>query len=129
MTMDFSDANPEGGQSSNLLSDAVPNPRPRLSPCQVCAVRHIAVCGALAPEELQEMSTILVQGTLAAGDDLIYEGDATERAFIVTAGVIKLYKLMADGRCQVIGFAYPGDFSGRIEQRSLQLWRRSSGLQ
>jgi CRP/FNR family transcriptional regulator len=32
--------------------------------------------------------------------------------FVVTEGMLKLYKLMADGRRQVVGFMVPGDFLG-----------------
>ena len=95
-----------------VLIDATPGPRPGISPCKACAVRHMAVCDALATDELHYLKSILTQGTLAAGDDLIYEGDEADCAFIVTSGVVKLYKLLPDGRCQVVGFAFPGDFLG-----------------
>ena len=42
----------------------------------------------------------------------------------LTAGVARLYKLLPDGRRQVIGFALPGDFLGTIAVRSLRLLGR-----
>ena len=35
-----------------------------------------------------------------------------EHVFNVTSGVVKLYKLMLDGRRQITGFLLPGDFLG-----------------
>ena len=100
------------GLLGQQLEDAIPGPRLGISPCEACAVRHIAVCDALANDELHHLKSILSQGALSAGDDLIYEGDEADCAFIVTGGVVKLYKLLPDGRCLVVGFAFPGDFLG-----------------
>lgn len=41
-----------------------------------------------------------------------YEGDQGADLFEVMEGVVKLYKMTADGRCQITGFAYPGHFIG-----------------
>lgn len=41
-----------------------------------------------------------------------YEGDPADHVFEVLSGVVKLYKMMSDGRCQVTGFRYPGQFFG-----------------
>ncbi|HXQ65487.1 MAG TPA: helix-turn-helix domain-containing protein [Alphaproteobacteria bacterium] len=43
---------------------------------------------------------------------LFYEGDPAEFLFNVTGGMIRVHKLLADGRRQVTGFLYPGDFVG-----------------
>ena len=41
-----------------------------------------------------------------------HEGDSAEALFEVIDGVLKLYKLMPDGRRQITGFAYPGQMLG-----------------
>ena len=43
---------------------------------------------------------------------LIEEGEPAECVFTVLEGILKLYKLMPDGRRQVTGFLIPGDFVG-----------------
>lgn len=43
---------------------------------------------------------------------IFYEGDSAEHLFEVLSGVVKLYKLLADGRRQITGFLYPGHFMG-----------------
>lgn len=40
------------------------------------------------------------------------EGDPSTHLFRVEAGAIALYKIMIDGRRQIVGFAYPGDLVG-----------------
>ena len=46
------------------------------------------------------------------GSYLYYEGDAVERLYQVTSGVLRLTRLLEDGRRQVIAFGYPGDIVG-----------------
>lgn len=45
-----------------------------------------------------------------AGVNLADEGDATRFAFIVTRGLACRYRLLADGRRQILSFLIPGDF-------------------
>jgi CRP/FNR family transcriptional regulator len=80
--------------------------------CAHCSVRLISVCAALSPGELQEMETMSHGGRYAAREVLVSEGSTAENVFTVTEGVIRLYRLLADGRRQVLGFALPGDFLG-----------------
>ena len=49
---------------------------------------------------------------LTPGTYLFYEGDEVERLYQVTRGVLRLTRLLADGRRQVIAFGYPGDIVG-----------------
>ena len=50
--------------------------------------------------------------TLAAGASLFREGDEVVRLYEVTSGVLRLTRLLGDGRRQVIAFGYPGDIVG-----------------
>lgn len=43
---------------------------------------------------------------------LFAEGDHVSHVYRVETGALALYKVLADGRRQVIGFAYPGDIVG-----------------
>lgn len=49
---------------------------------------------------------------LRAGSYLYFEGDPVERLYEITAGVVRLTRLLEDGRRQVIAFGYPGDVIG-----------------
>ena len=49
---------------------------------------------------------------LKPGGYLFFEGDPVEWLYQVTSGVVRLTRLLADGRRQVIAFGYPGDIIG-----------------
>lgn len=50
--------------------------------------------------------------TLDAKEHLFCEGDPASHVYLVDAGHICIYRMMPDGRRQVIDFAYPGDLVG-----------------
>lgn len=49
---------------------------------------------------------------LAAGQPIFHEGDPVRRVFMLANGSLKIYTLLADGRRQITGFMFPGDFLG-----------------
>lgn len=49
---------------------------------------------------------------IKAGVYLFFEGDQVEWLYRITEGVLRLTKLLEDGRRQVIAFGYPGDIVG-----------------
>ena len=94
------------------LADAQPRPGAPQSPCSACAVRNITVCAPLNPLELTEFSSITSKSTAEAGHPIFDEGEPASHVFNVTEGLIKVYKLLPDGRRQVTGFLIAGDFLG-----------------
>jgi CRP/FNR family transcriptional regulator len=84
----------------------------RIDPCGACSARSLSVCGVLADEGLRRLNTIADQQAFAAGDILVREGDPASCLFNITAGAVRVYKLLPDGRRQIVGFLYPGDFLG-----------------
>ncbi|MFO8126717.1 helix-turn-helix domain-containing protein [Yoonia sp.] len=50
--------------------------------------------------------------TIRPGKHLFLEGDPAERIYEVASGVLRLTRMMEDGRRQVIAFGYPGDTVG-----------------
>ena len=97
-------------------------PRPRAaamrSPCGACTVRHLTLCASLEEQELAEMSAIVTSLELGPGDPLFDEGQPADYVFNVTAGAVKIYKLLADGRRQMTGFLFPGDFLGLANEEN-----------
>jgi len=87
-------------------------PRDVSSPCLNCDVRTRAVCAVLSDEELTGLSKTTQTNTYDVGETLFFEGDEAGACFIVQDGALKLYKLMADGRRQITGFLFKGDFLG-----------------
>lgn len=52
------------------------------------------------------------EARLKPGGYLYLEGDKVEWLYQVTSGVVRLARLLVDGRRQVIAFGYPGDIIG-----------------
>jgi len=48
----------------------------------------------------------------SAGAPIFDEGEVADHRFNVISGSVKIYKLMSDGRRQIVGFLFPGDFLG-----------------
>jgi len=84
----------------------------RLSPCAACAVRDMAFCGALETDEMPRVLSILTTLEIDPHQPIIDEGEPADYLFNVTGGAVKLYKLLPDGRRQITGFLFEGDFLG-----------------
>lgn len=82
------------------------------SPCAVCEAKGFAVCGALSPPELDKFGSAMATVTLSPGDPLVDEGEPEKHVYSVTSGSLKCFKLLPDGRRQIMGFLFPGDFLG-----------------
>ena len=80
--------------------------------CDDCKVRLFSVCGALEVTELDELDRISQHRTYPPTAILFDQDAVASSVFNVTDGVVRLYKSLADGRRQIVGFALPGDFLG-----------------
>jgi len=80
--------------------------------CAACEIRELSVCSALSQTELARLSAIIMGRHVETGGTVIREGDPARDLFNVVRGTVKLYKLLPDGRRQVTGFLFPGDFLG-----------------
>lgn len=85
---------------------------PEGHPCETCPVRPITICRGLEADTLAGMRGLGTKQRLRPEDSVFHEGDPARRVFMVTRGALKLYTLLADGRRQVTGFMFPGDFLG-----------------
>lgn len=81
--------------------------------CEACAVRHRALCGALAANEIEKLNQIAFRRTFAPNELIM--GDREEPEFFgnIVRGVVKLSKMLSDGRQQIVGLQFVSDFIGR----------------
>lgn len=80
--------------------------------CMACKVRLASVCASLAPDELALLDAMAHPASFASKETLFSQGDAAQSVYNITDGMVRLYKLLPDGRRQIVGFAMPGDFLG-----------------
>lgn len=81
--------------------------------CASCEARHRGVCGVLNSDQLLFLSRHTSRRTYRGEEELIAAGEQTERYANILSGVVKLTKLMADGRQQIVGLQFAPDFLGR----------------
>jgi CRP/FNR family transcriptional regulator, anaerobic regulatory protein len=80
--------------------------------CAVCVVRSFGICGALDQADLLGFERIGRSVHLAPNEALFTAGQLASAVYSLTVGVARLYKLLPDGRRQILGFGLPGDFVG-----------------
>ena len=66
----------------------------------------------LNDQELEHMGRIARTIDLATQQNVFFEGDDADNLFVLISGALKLYKLLPDGRRQIIGFLFSGDLLG-----------------
>lgn len=49
---------------------------------------------------------------LSKGQTLICDGEAAENCFELVRGIVRVYKILSDGRRQIVDFLFPGDILG-----------------
>ena len=89
--------------------------------CRACEARHRGLCGALTPSQLTELSKYTAIRDIPAGTPLYADADQVTSYSNILSGVVKLSKVMADGRQQIVGLQFAPDFLGRPFQRTRNL--------
>ncbi len=88
-------------------------PDPNSPPCRNCdVVREVAFCAELSHDDVRRLATARCHAQLPAGFAIFREGDPALHVYSISTGAVKLYKLMSDGRRQIIGFLFSGDMFG-----------------
>ncbi len=80
--------------------------------CVDCEVRKMAICAALQDDALHALEAIMSSRKLETGEMLVEEGAPKLKVFSLTSGLLRLFTLLPDGRRQISGFLYPGDYLG-----------------
>ncbi len=80
--------------------------------CAQCKIRPLSICGALDDDELSELESLARSAHFAQRQAIFSQDEKVDAVFNVTDGAARLYRLLPDGRRQVVGFAIPGDFLG-----------------
>lgn len=81
--------------------------------CQSCEARHQGICGSLTPEQLVAVSRSTRRVRRAPGEELMADAEPIASFANVLRGVVKLTKVLEDGRQQVVGLQFAPDLLGR----------------
>jgi CRP/FNR family transcriptional regulator len=81
--------------------------------CASCEARHRGICGALNPDQLVELARSSSKHFIDPEKELIGDSENVDRFSNVLSGVVKLTKILSDGRQQIVGLQFAPDFLGR----------------
>jgi CRP/FNR family transcriptional regulator, anaerobic regulatory protein len=82
--------------------------------CRSCEARHRGMCGVLDPEQLVQLAKSTHKARHQPGAELVGESTEVQSYANVMRGVVKLSKVLEDGRQQVVGLQFAPDFLGRL---------------
>lgn len=80
--------------------------------CDLCSVRERSICADLSVRELAQIEKTMARRAVAKGRALMEEGEPNDSLYILVQGSFRLSKYLEDGRRQITGFLFPGDFIG-----------------
>jgi CRP/FNR family transcriptional regulator len=75
-------------------------------------IAGLAMCRGLARQGASRIVAVSTLQKAKAGETLFSEGDESEGVYEVVAGMLRLYKLLPDGRRQITGFISAGQILG-----------------
>ncbi|MGZ2380619.1 cyclic nucleotide-binding domain-containing protein [Rhizobium leguminosarum] len=81
--------------------------------CRSCQARHGVVCGVLSSGQLKDLGRHSLRRRVDAGSEIIAQGSESSFYSNIMRGVVKLCKVMPDGRQQIVGLQFAPDFVGR----------------
>ena len=81
--------------------------------CAACPLRNRELFGRMTEDEVRFMDTFKTgEMSMSPGSMIMMEGASSPQLFTVLSGVGLRFKLLENGRRQVINFLFPGDFIG-----------------
>ncbi|UYY57110.1 Crp/Fnr family transcriptional regulator [Sphingomonas sp. S2-65] len=80
--------------------------------CASCGARDQGLCGAFGGDGIASLHTIGRRRRAPAGQVLIWAGDPITFCATLVSGALKIVRHEADGRQQIVGLLFPGDFVG-----------------
>lgn len=81
--------------------------------CRGCVIRRSGICSTLTGEEVTRLSRIAHHRKFEPGQVILRSDERPAFWAGVVTGVVKLTKLLVDGRQQIVDLLFPSDFLGR----------------
>ena len=94
--------------------------------CENCPVRHHAICSVLDNHGCHALSDIMVHKHFVRGQQIWSDDDDAHVFAIVISGAVKLSKMLADGRQQIVGLLFPSDCLGRAYSEKQQTFAEAA---
>jgi len=95
--------------------------------CALCRIRSYSFCRALGDGKLKGFTSISAEKIYTDKQNIFLQNENSDSLYNITEGNIKIYQLLSDGRIQIIGFLYPGDFFGSYSKKKYNYSAESIG--
>ncbi len=80
--------------------------------CDQCIAKYVSMCSVLEENELSDIVGISKNIRIPVKQQICAEGETAEYLFNIKSGCVRISKMLIDGRRQIIGFLFPGEFFG-----------------
>lgn len=97
----------------DITSQRVASSEPVLA-CHACPVRGESLCSTVDEAAFASLAAVGQVLSYPPRATLFMEGDPVSSVYNVTRGVVRAYRLLRDGRRQLVGFALPGELVGAV---------------
>ncbi len=95
-----------------MESFALPNDKYNHVRCGDCPIRERAVCAYCSGADLAVLDAMKTYRDYQPGREILAAGEESPVVGSIVRGVVKLTKTLHDGRTQMVGLLFPGDFVG-----------------
>ena len=79
-----------------------------------CCIDHVPIFSSLSNEEKKEVAEIASSRSFEKGENIYISGDEGGTLFVLHVGRVKLFRLNASGKEQVLRLVKPGEFMGEL---------------
>lgn len=80
--------------------------------CSLCDVRGRSICADLSEREIAYVEKIMAHRFVPQHKAVLKEGEPNDCLYVIVGGSFRLTKYLEDGRRQITGFLFKGDFFG-----------------
>ncbi len=84
--------------------------------CSDCKIRSYSFCRCLEEDELKDFEKFSIERNFTNKKTIFLQEEKSRNLYNITEGNVKIYQMLSDGRIQIIGFLYPGDFFGSYKE-------------
>jgi len=84
--------------------------------CGGCIMQQLSFCSLLDKRSFERVRAMARVYAVPKGAVIIEQEQELDRVYIITAGLIELYRSLVDGRRQITGFLGPGDLLSGIKK-------------
>ncbi len=82
--------------------------------CEACVARACGMCSILTESQISALRVMTRTREYQAGEPIFCDEEPSHQFFAVRSGIVKLSKILPDGRQQTIGLNFAPDFIGQV---------------